>query len=253
MFLEDIGQDRLIPEGGKLSTILDCFSAVKNGEKLLSMKRSADSGDLACLHGIRFLSTCWVVIGHTWVYGASSNYVHNPNMVKEDGQSWWFQGIGNATVSVDTFLLMSGLLVSYLLLRQLDRTKGKVNVGILYLHRFLRLSTWTLLIWCLEILMATLFNRLTPVYAIVLAYVATLMVYVGNGPNWFRVEFASNGCDKAWWKHLLYSTQSLFKNSFIIYNNLFVMIAQLIICFLLTSTSRLEGHYWNDFTSSSNS
>ena len=43
-------------------------------------------------------------------------------------------------------------------------------------------------------------------YAIVLAYVATLMVYVGStGPYWIRVEYASDGCDKIWWKHLLYS------------------------------------------------
>ena len=43
-------------------------------------------------------------------------------------------------------------------------------------------------------------------YAIVLAYVATLMPYVGRpGPYWIRVEFASDGCDQAWWKHLLYS------------------------------------------------
>ena len=51
---------------------------------------------------------------------------------------WWFQGISNATVSVDTFLLISGLLVCYLLLAELERKKGKFNVGLFYLHRYLR-------------------------------------------------------------------------------------------------------------------
>jgi len=52
---------------------------------------------------------------------------------------WYSQPISNSTVSVDTFLLMSGMLVSYLLLPELDRAKGRVNVGLLYLRRYLRL------------------------------------------------------------------------------------------------------------------
>jgi peptidoglycan/LPS O-acetylase OafA/YrhL len=53
---------------------------------------------------------------------------------------WWFQGISNATISVDTFLLMAGLLVSFLLLAELDKKKGKFNFGWFYLHRYLRLA-----------------------------------------------------------------------------------------------------------------
>lgn len=116
--------------------VLHCFSALNNGRKLLSMKVNPGGGTLTCLNGMRVLSTLWVVIGHTWTY--ISIYTHNANSVKEDGMSWWFQGIGNATVSVDTFFFMSGLLVCYLLLKELDRSKGKFNVGLFYLHRYLR-------------------------------------------------------------------------------------------------------------------
>ena len=49
------------------------------------------------------------------------------------------QAVINATVSVDTFFLMSGLLVAYLLLRELDRNKGRFNVPLFYIHRYLRL------------------------------------------------------------------------------------------------------------------
>jgi peptidoglycan/LPS O-acetylase OafA/YrhL len=52
--------------------------------------------------------------------------------------AWWTQGVGNGTVSVDTFLLIGGLLVSYLLLKELERNKGKFNVTLFYLHRYLR-------------------------------------------------------------------------------------------------------------------
>lgn len=52
--------------------------------------------------------------------------------------SWEMETIVNATVSVDSFFLMSGLLISYLLLKELDRNSGKFNLGLLYLHRYLR-------------------------------------------------------------------------------------------------------------------
>lgn len=123
---------------GNVVNYLHCFSFLNNGRKLLSMKSPPGGGNLNCIHGIRVLSTFWVVIGHTWSNGPFVA-AHNVNAVMEDAQSWWFQGIHNATVSVDTFFVMSGLLVSYLLLRELDRNGGKFNVGLFYLHRYLRL------------------------------------------------------------------------------------------------------------------
>lgn len=49
--------------------------------------------------------------------------------------------------------------------------------------------------------------RLTPVYAIVMGFIATLMVYIGTGPNWYNVLVASQSCRVAWWKQLLFSNQ----------------------------------------------
>ena len=43
-----------------------CFSALNNGRKLLSTTTSS-SDNLGCVHGFRFLSTTWVILGHTWV------------------------------------------------------------------------------------------------------------------------------------------------------------------------------------------
>lgn len=100
------------------------------------MKVNPSSDNLGCVHGIRVISTTWVVMGHTWV--ALRSYIHNANDLLRDGEAGWLQGIGNAYVSVDTFLLISGLLVSYLLLKELDKTKGRFNVGLFYLHRYLR-------------------------------------------------------------------------------------------------------------------
>lgn len=56
----------------------------------------------------------------------------------QEAMRWEMETIINATVSVDSFFLMSGLLVSYLLLRELDRTEGKFNILLFYVHRYLR-------------------------------------------------------------------------------------------------------------------
>jgi hypothetical protein len=45
--------------------ILVAFSLYTNGRKMLDSKPSADT--LTCLHGIRFLSICWVVLGHRYM------------------------------------------------------------------------------------------------------------------------------------------------------------------------------------------
>ncbi len=46
--------------------LLLCFSAVSNGEKILSVKNTP--GSLTCLNGIRVLSMGWVILGHTFSF-----------------------------------------------------------------------------------------------------------------------------------------------------------------------------------------
>jgi hypothetical protein len=48
--------------------------------------------------------------------------------------------------------------------------------------------------------------RLTIVYAFILGFIATLIVYIGTGPNWYDVHVYSNACRNAWWRQFLYST-----------------------------------------------
>lgn len=38
----------------------------------------------------------------------------------------------------------------------------------------------------------------------ILAFMATLVVYVGSGPTWQNVHFFAQGCREQWWTHLLY-------------------------------------------------
>lgn len=100
------------------------------------MKVAQSAENIGCLHGIRVISTMWVVLGHTWLNVFSN--VHNMNAAMEDAKAWWFQAVNSSTISVDTFFLMSGLLVSYLLLKELERNKGRFNLGLFYINRYLR-------------------------------------------------------------------------------------------------------------------
>lgn len=66
----------------KAVSLLYCFSTIRNGRKLLSMKSPSNDGEhLPCLHGMRFLSTCWIAVAHTYLktgtFGKPS--VINPN------------------------------------------------------------------------------------------------------------------------------------------------------------------------------
>lgn len=87
------------------------------------------------------------------------------------------------TVSVDSFFLLSGLLVCWTLLKELDKSR-KLNLPAMYLHRYL---------------------RLTPALAALILIGSTLLKYVGSGPLWKNsVTLMENACHKYWWSALLY-------------------------------------------------
>jgi len=110
---------------------------------------------------------------------------HNVNSVKKDEMSWWFQGIGNSTVSVH---LQDKLQCRFVLLASLSKVRKLIKN--LNIKKFSFVKQ---------------FIRLTPVYVIVLGLVATLILYVCTGPNWFIAVSSSNYCQVSWWKHFLYS------------------------------------------------
>jgi hypothetical protein len=49
--------------------LLTAFSVYSNGKKLLSTKTSGDT--LHAIHGMRFITICWVVWGHRYTVDAA--------------------------------------------------------------------------------------------------------------------------------------------------------------------------------------
>uniref|UniRef100_A0A1I8IL75 NRF domain-containing protein n=1 Tax=Macrostomum lignano TaxID=282301 RepID=A0A1I8IL75_9PLAT len=158
--------------------LLLCFSVLTNARKIADVSHS--EGTLTCVHGLRFLSMSWVILGHTYYFAFGS--LNNMGQLYAGWQNdWTFQVIANATVSVDSFFVLSGLL------SHLPRMGGglrKINWLMFYVHRY----------W-----------RLTPPYLLVMATYVSLFQYVYEGPMYPQAPAAIDPqCPTDWWKNALY-------------------------------------------------
>ena len=75
---------------------------------------------------------------------------------------WEFQAIGNATLSVDSFFYLSGLLAVFLGLRELSKSNGRMNVPLMYLYRYIRyvcVFSGRFSTWCLSAVVFTWYCR----------------------------------------------------------------------------------------------
>lgn len=162
------------------------FSLFKTVPTILSTRQNSSA--ITSLNGIRVISMFWVILGHThlWSFLISDNplYAVN-NMVSR----FTYQAVNGGLFAVDSFFVLSGMLVTYLTLRQMARRKGRFRFPILqyYIHRIL---------------------RITPAYAFTLFFFWFLTVYLADGPVWQQaVGFDSDAyrnCERYWWTNLLY-------------------------------------------------
>ncbi|WAR11329.1 NRF6-like protein [Mya arenaria] len=166
---------------GTMERILLAFSVYSNGVKILNTDQR--EGSLGALNGIRFLSMAWVILGHTLAFaiGLDANLFQ---FAYEQESYVYFCAIMYATVSVDSFFTLSGVLVAYLTLRELKKVGGakRLNWLMFYFHRF----------W-----------RLTPPYMLVLMFGTVLSPYLIMGPLRLTNDIMGE-CRKNWWTNLLY-------------------------------------------------
>ncbi|XP_016995340.2 nose resistant to fluoxetine protein 6 [Drosophila takahashii] len=167
-----------------LNAWIKAFSARANCRVLFRLvEPKSNPNVIDCLHGIRCLSFIWVVFGHVYlvfVFGPNMNYV-DMNRWRKSAYSMLIQ---HAAYSVDTFFFLSGLLLVVIALRAMERTKGKLNVPLMYLHRYL---------------------RLTPVLALAIIVYMKILPRMGDGPLYGKVSFDDYSvCEGTWFWTLLY-------------------------------------------------
>ncbi|XP_016994803.2 O-acyltransferase like protein isoform X2 [Drosophila takahashii] len=169
--------------------ILLCFALQTNAKAILNIDKTKET-HTSCLHGLRVFSVLWTMMVHTYLQMFAIGENKFERVITE--RSFWYQVIGNATFSVDSFFFISGLLVTLLYLKQ-DRKHS--NDTCLFIKRS-----------CSESLMMLLYRylRLTPVYLFVVIF-NDFAVRQGLESSVFQpAKIEHNTCRVYWWRNILY-------------------------------------------------
>ncbi|KAF1753155.1 hypothetical protein GCK72_019711 [Caenorhabditis remanei] len=174
-----------VRKDGKLLQMAMAFSMWTNAELLLSVKEQKP-GFIKCLDCIRLLSMLWVVTGHSFKYIVVPDQVLT---ILPFTTRFWNHFITNAFYAVDTFFLLSGIVVSYLFFKtrlKPSQVKRPVTWILFYVHRYL---------------------RLTPPLMFFIGFFVVYGYYI-QGPEVAsqlnRLLPKVDSCSVNWWKNMLY-------------------------------------------------
>ncbi|KAG8224790.1 hypothetical protein J437_LFUL002235 [Ladona fulva] len=163
----------------RTESFLLIFSAYTNLEKLGRPDRTKE---MSILHGLRLFSMVFIILGHRCLFSYGGPF-YNPEFLEERYRKIQDMFLLNGTLIVDTFFVLSGFLTCYTIILELTKRKG-LNIGMLYLYRWM---------------------RLTPVYMMVVAFYATLIDNLDNGPMWkAKMGVERERCQQNWWTNFLY-------------------------------------------------
>lgn len=140
------------------------------------------SNDISCVHGLRFWTISWIILGHTMQYTEWAGFAR-AYQVEQNITSFLLHPLLNATFSVDTFFLISGLLTTYVTWTITRGQYWRFNKFAFLISRYLRLTPQVLLV-------------------ILIFIVFPLM---GDGPYWRgMIQKESDRCKQNWWVSALY-------------------------------------------------
>ncbi|XP_034234664.1 O-acyltransferase like protein isoform X2 [Thrips palmi] len=171
--------------------LLLSFSLRRNIATIFDKSVGADT--IPTLHGLKAISMAWVVLGHTCI--VTFKYSDNMELRGLVEKELLFQTISNGAFSVDTFFMVSGLLVSFLYFRttaKLDVTKITKTTGV----RSNALEFVGLLIYR--------FLRLTSPYLFSLGIVQVTMKWFYHNSVFEPPTMDHINCPNYWWRNVLY-------------------------------------------------
>ncbi|VVD05419.1 unnamed protein product [Leptidea sinapis] len=161
------------------NTLITSFSLTKNVQRIFAFKKS--NNYIECIDGIRALSMLWVILGHTYV-GIFLLPLHNVVGILEWVQCSMSCLINAASLSVDTFLLLSGLFCIYSIPNNVTSERYVASLHLFYLHRLIRIM---------------------PLLASVVLLQSTVFHWISDGPHWTVMGNAVETCRVRWWSTLL--------------------------------------------------
>lgn len=138
--------------------------------------------DISCVHGLRFWTISWIIFGHTMQYAEWAGFAR-AYQVEHNLVGFFLQPLLNATFSVDTFFLISGLLTTYVTWSITRGQYRRFNKFAFLISRYLRLTPQVLLVILLFI----------------------IFPMMGDGPYWRGlIQKESDNCKRNWWVNALY-------------------------------------------------
>ncbi|EDW26677.1 GL19118 [Drosophila persimilis] len=173
----------LRPLGSSISVTVKMCSARSSSRAIFRIVDSKSNPNvISCLDGIRCMSLFCVVFDHEYIYSLISPNINTFNMI-----SWVAESFSSFIIhgffSVDSFFFIGGLLVATVALRSMDKSKGKLNVPLMYLHRII---------------------RIVPILAIAILVYIKLTPIVSGGP-YFKGGFHGTAAyEKGWFWTLLF-------------------------------------------------
>ncbi|XP_022192559.2 nose resistant to fluoxetine protein 6-like isoform X4 [Nilaparvata lugens] len=175
--------------GGTVFGLLRCFSFYENGKSIL--RTSSSEKPLAALHGIRALSTFWIVFAHkmfqTYLFPAINN-MQLTTFHRSIVSDLFIYG----ELSVDNFLLLNGLLLFYSKIKLSKLSNRKFNVLSFYTQRLFRLA---------------------PAYFFQILLALSLYRFVNNGPLWKHYIYViKDNCLESWWTHVIFINNYVMPN-----------------------------------------
>ncbi|XP_046843813.1 nose resistant to fluoxetine protein 6-like [Xenia sp. Carnegie-2017] len=164
----------------KTAEVFLCFSLQRNTRKIFDT--SVSSAAITSINGIRVISIFWIILGHVYLRSLHNFLLTNKKEFLRQAESVTVMAVANAFFAVDSFFFLSGLLVAYTCLRKMERTQGKVNWGLFYLHRYL---------------------RLTPSLMFVVLFAVHIKGILSDSPTWLSL-YKEKNCEDKWWTNMLY-------------------------------------------------
>lgn len=117
------------------STVMDCqmddnankrsskvasFSLHRNVTSLLSLDQTKSPNDVLCLHGMRAMCTFSIIYLHSYFFRVMAP-VGDKNLYTEWGKTEIASRISSLNITVDTFFVISAMLLTKSMLKDLDR------------------------------------------------------------------------------------------------------------------------------------
>ena len=111
----------------KKNPLLSAFSVYTNSKIIMTMKPLAPK-EMLFLHGIRSLAILWIVLGHTFNMGVWLSPSTNQTSLLESFKNFFTMILFSSYFGVNTFFMLSSLLLTLSFFRELDKTLVLPNI-----------------------------------------------------------------------------------------------------------------------------